>query len=971
MIEEQNDSEKLLSSIEAKRKVGKNEDCHPCTYSRSQGDTLAYLLFLNQLCSSDGTNLAKMVQAVVRNVSKIQPELDELLFHCLELDWGVISKSEEVFLAFSDLIRTVTTLHVNYVEPVIASLTRAVVSKQTTSDIPKENIYNVLSTRAVVYEVSCPWKDWLQNSEKPLELLETVIEYYPTSYHLVYRSVLNCAPHKRRSVDDHIAFIHGALLLSRKIPEIRQRLVFLLTEKLVEIDAEASQTFSKDLPLSFENGKTDCTFVDIETSTELEETRQKMDELMKEVINFIYNLSRTGEHESYFGYFVEAFVYLIMPLIHLRHTPFLIVALSASSSERAESLIQKFTRIFTNRRNSENMRISSLKFCTSMHSYFRVLKNDIVIHWLYLIVNWLHDYIESYEHLYLPMLENPELEVQVDDWLRSDDHEMLDWSVRQDTPTAIADLEQLYSFGISHRLFYEVFYCVVYVLLKRGSSLLHSDESDYGSNRGYNVLEKLRSFRLARILRCYLSPLLFIPEKEAKEFIYWAFSLSLFDCRDLLPLQHHQATVGIQDRKYVLEDLFSTAFEKRMILWKRIGWLKRVNPNMRIIRKTWAAKWLEKIQRRVAVHPVFAPFISSQLSSKERSSFLHLVLSALSKLYGLGILLHRTTYRYNWLKTSHLHLSEGVYSREIFTISVGNFTWGGTGKTPFVVYLAELFSSRGYTPVALSRGYGNEDEGKLFQNRKILVGTGKNRQKALQNALKSCYPGKQDIVAIVDDGLQHWRVISDLNILMINAALPFGINGHLLPLGTLRESPLECISRASVVALHHSNQVSKDKLQKLMDWLYFRYPQIPLVTSYLEPQSLLEVSNDKKGLRRHSLQKLSNRCTVVCCGIAYPQGFLRAVIDYCQPKVAILESFVDHHWFVPQDLVRIVHRWKPKDDELSIVITEKDYYRNPSLFHDFSMEGVRLYALEASLQIGSGNDILIQKIIEQKGLPTR
>ena len=63
----------------------------------------------------------------------------------------------------------------------------------------------------------------------------------------------------------------------------------------------------------------------------------------------------------------------------------------------------------------------------------------------------------------------------------------------------------------------------------------------------------------------------------------------------------------------------------------------------------------------------------------------------------MGVKLHETAYRHGWLKTERL-------DRPV--VSVGNLSVGGTGKTPLVMFIAELLSRQGYNPAVLTRGYG-------------------------------------------------------------------------------------------------------------------------------------------------------------------------------------------------------------------------------------------------------------------------
>ena len=129
---------------------------------------------------------------------------------------------------------------------------------------------------------------------------------------------------------------------------------------------------------------------------------------------------------------------------------------------------------------------------------------------------------------------------------------------------------------------------------------------------------------------------------------------------------------------------------------------------------------------------------------------------------------------------------------------IGNFTAGGTGKTPLVIAVAKYFSSRGYKPAVVSRGHGRQssepirvtastsvelsgDEPKLIAEKTGLpVLVDRNRVAAAQAALQlGCN------LIIADDGLQHRRLGRDLDIEVVDGERGYG-NGLLLPAGPLR-----------------------------------------------------------------------------------------------------------------------------------------------------------------------------------------
>lgn len=154
-------------------------------------------------------------------------------------------------------------------------------------------------------------------------------------------------------------------------------------------------------------------------------------------------------------------------------------------------------------------------------------------------------------------------------------------------------------------------------------------------------------------------------------------------------------------------------------------------------------------------------------------------------------------------------------------IVVGNITVGGSGKTPLVLWLAEKLRGLGWQPGIISRGYGGEnraqievmpdsdplvvgDEPVLLARRSACpVWVGRNRAEAARSLLK-VYPACNLIIS--DDGLQHYRLARDVEIVVVDGERRFG-NGFLLPAGPLREAVTRLASVDAVVVNGGSGEV--------------------------------------------------------------------------------------------------------------------------------------------------------------------
>lgn len=143
----------------------------------------------------------------------------------------------------------------------------------------------------------------------------------------------------------------------------------------------------------------------------------------------------------------------------------------------------------------------------------------------------------------------------------------------------------------------------------------------------------------------------------------------------------------------------------------------------------------------------------------------------------------------------------GVQRLPVPLVVIGNIAVGGAGKTPLVVWLARFLTGQGYHPGIISRGYGGTaalprevtatsdpamvgDEPVLLARRASCpVWIGRDRS-AAGRALLQMHPDCD--VLISDDGLQHYALGRDIEIVVIDGTRGLG-NGLLIPAGPLRE----------------------------------------------------------------------------------------------------------------------------------------------------------------------------------------
>jgi tetraacyldisaccharide 4'-kinase len=171
---------------------------------------------------------------------------------------------------------------------------------------------------------------------------------------------------------------------------------------------------------------------------------------------------------------------------------------------------------------------------------------------------------------------------------------------------------------------------------------------------------------------------------------------------------------------------------------------------------------------------------------------LYLLLLPFAWLYGLITFTLRYSYKKGWKKS---------WRAPVPVVVVGNLTAGGNGKTPVVIWLVEALQQRGLRAGVVSRGYGGNaakyplvlnsattaaeagDEPVLiFQRTGAPVAVSPVRSDAVKALLKESH---LDVI-VTDDGLQHYALQRDIEVVVVDGVRRFG-NGWWLPAGPMRE----------------------------------------------------------------------------------------------------------------------------------------------------------------------------------------
>lgn len=286
-------------------------------------------------------------------------------------------------------------------------------------------------------------------------------------------------------------------------------------------------------------------------------------------------------------------------------------------------------------------------------------------------------------------------------------------------------------------------------------------------------------------------------------------------------------------------------------------------------------------------------------------------------------------------------------------ISVGNLTVGGTGKTPTVIFIAHILKDHGYRPAVLSRGYGGSAHSPVnvvSDGNRILMGwreagdepiliartapgipvlTGSRRLLTGRAAVETFGAN----VLILDDAFQHRSLFRDIDMVLLDAARPFG-NGFLLPRGPLREPP-DSLRRADIL-LRTGDAENEEPLREAAS--------LPSFRAIHKPQGL--VAGGTK--RIETVAALRGQKVFAFAGIGSPEAFRRSLTELGAAVVGF-RVFPDHH---PYDLSDIenLRRLAAESGAARIVTTEKDGIRLVD-FPDFLAE---LFLLRIAMEMTPG-----------------
>lgn len=320
---------------------------------------------------------------------------------------------------------------------------------------------------------------------------------------------------------------------------------------------------------------------------------------------------------------------------------------------------------------------------------------------------------------------------------------------------------------------------------------------------------------------------------------------------------------------------------------------------------------------------------------------------------------------------------------EIPTISVGNLSVGGTGKTPHIEYLINMLKEK-HQISTLSRGYGRKTKGFLLANREsttkeigdepkqfamkfleqIKVAVCEKRVKGVKTLLQK-FPDLEAV--LLDDAFQHRAIKPGLSIILTDFAKLYSKN-FVLPTGTLREFSSGA-KRADIVVVSKSPKIlSPLERRRILNEIK-TYPHQKLFFSYikygsLEPMPFLNFEPDL----------CKTTVIILFTGIANPSPLEEHLKLKCDELKVI--RFPDHHNYTVKDLEKIRHEYKETFQRCKIVVTtEKDLMRLESkelqdVFKDIPAYYVPIEIKFHENETGKSFDELIYNYVE-KNIPKK
>jgi len=314
------------------------------------------------------------------------------------------------------------------------------------------------------------------------------------------------------------------------------------------------------------------------------------------------------------------------------------------------------------------------------------------------------------------------------------------------------------------------------------------------------------------------------------------------------------------------------------------------------------------------------------------------------------------------IKSRNLLYDSGIIKQATFRtpiISVGNITTGGTGKTPFVMFLTEYFIKKGKKVGVISRGY------KSYTNELIIAHDGENVTANVKQTgdelgmiIKRFSDFKELFFAIayfnrveaiskmeamfapdiilLDDAFQNRKIKKTVDIVLVNKESETYLDKLLLPAGNLRE-PKSALRRTDIVLKNFKfskNSGSKD--------FSFNY-----------------VNEGFYDIKSQKINNYSEIKAITVSGIADNRSFINTVNN---SGIDIVKSFTftDHFDYREGDIMQLMAAWS---ENMVFITTEKDFIKLREFKLFFDKCPVYYLRIDINMNIYNINELFIKKNI--------
>ena len=289
-----------------------------------------------------------------------------------------------------------------------------------------------------------------------------------------------------------------------------------------------------------------------------------------------------------------------------------------------------------------------------------------------------------------------------------------------------------------------------------------------------------------------------------------------------------------------------------------------------------------------------------------------------------------------------------VHAVGVPVVVVGNINVGGTGKTPVTLWIAKALRHKGLSPFIVSRGYGGDvgpvpvevtaDSAPSVVGDEALVLAAQSGCRMVVHpdrvaAAREAVRLGADII-VADDGLQHYRLGRDVEIVVVDGERRFG-NGTMLPAGPLRES-VSRLRAVDAVLLNGGDVTAESTGLVRRDAIRFR----------LRASAVARLDDSDV---RH-LDDFANETVHAVAGIGHPERFFSMLESRA---INVIRHPLPDHADIGEDDVRF-------DDDHEVLMTQKDAVKCRGF------DAARLWYVPVDVEFeGQGAESLL-RIIESK-----